>query len=108
MGRRAYKLFKIRKNGTLGPLFINARQVVPVGEWMEAEDHPTKGFAHRPGWHCTKEQSAPHLAKNPKHGPRRVWCLVEVAGKVSEFLRPESQGGTWFLAERMRVIEVIG
>jgi len=105
--RSAFKLFKQRKDGTLGPLFINARLRIPVGEWLEAEDHPTKGFAHRPGWHCTKKQSAPHLKKQPKNGPRRVWCRVEVEG-VTEFERPVAQGGTWFLANRMRVVEVLG
>ena len=49
----AYKLFRVRKDGTLGPLFINRRQVVPIGEWLTAEEHRTKGFAFRPGWHCT-------------------------------------------------------
>ncbi len=101
----AYKLFKIRRNGTLGPLFINARQVVPVGEWLEAEQHPTKGFAFRPGWHCTVAPVAPHLSLRPKSGPRRVWAKVEVE-EYRKFERPESQGGTWLLAERMRVLEV--
>jgi hypothetical protein len=100
---RAYKLFKIRKDGTLGPLFINARQVIPVGEWLEAEDHPTKGFAHRPGWHCCFEPVAPHLSMQPKNGPRRIWCEVEVTG-TRTYSRPESQGGSWVLARHMRII----
>lgn len=100
---RAFKLFKLRKNGTLGPLFINARQVVPIGQWLEAGDHPTKGFAHRPGWHCTLKPEAPHLALNPKGGQRRVWAEVEVTG-TQHYNRPESQGGTWVLAERLKVI----
>jgi hypothetical protein len=104
----AYKLFKRRADGSLGPLFINARQRVPVGEWMQAEDHPTAGFAHRPGWHCTFEPVAPHLAKEPKHGPKRVWCRVEIAGNTRVYERPKLQGGSWVLAERMRVLEVIG
>lgn len=102
----AYKLFKQRKDGSLGPLFINAKQRIPVGEWMEAEDHPTKGFAHRPGWHCTLKPEAPHLSLQPKHGPRRVWCKVEVE-LVHTYGRPESQGGTWCLAEMMKVIEIM-
>lgn len=101
----AYKLFKLRKNGTLGPLFINARQVVPVGEWLEAQDHPTKGFAHRPGWHCCLRREAPHLSENPKSGPRRVWAKVEVADTTT-YPRPESQGGSWVLAQQLRVLEV--
>lgn len=103
----AYKLFKQRRNGTLGPLFINARLVIPMGEWLEAEDHPTKGFAHRPGWHCCLRPEAPHLAKEPKNGPRRVWAKVEVEDTTT-YPRPESQGGSWVLAQRLRVIEVMG
>lgn len=98
-----YKLFKQRANGTLGPLFINARQVVEPGVWMPAEDHPTKGFAHRPGWHCTLQPVAPHLATAPKHGPRRVWMRVEMTG-TTKYNRPESQGGTWVLASAIRVL----
>jgi len=103
----AYKLFKMRKDGTLGPLFINASKVVPVGEWMPAENHPTKGFAHRPGWHCCFEMNAPHLSKKLKRGQKRVWCKVEVEG-TRTYSRPESQGGSWVLADHMRVLEVLG
>jgi hypothetical protein len=102
----AYKLFKRRRDGTLGPLFINAKQRIPVGVWLEAEDHPTKGFARRPGWHCTPEPHAPHLAMRPKHGPPRVWCRVELDG-VIEYARPRAQGGTWLLAKRLRVLDIM-
>ena len=106
MRETVYKLFKLRANGTLGPLFINARQVVPVGEWLEAEDHPTKGFAHRPGWHACYRPEAPHLKENPKNGPRRVWARCE-AEECQRYERPESQGGAWVLARRIRVLEVL-
>lgn len=104
--QKAYKLFKIRKNGTLGPLFINASQVVPVGKWLPAESHPTKGFAFRPGWHCCFTPNAPHLKMDPKGGCRRVWCEVEVRGTTT-YKRPESQGGSWILAEEMKVVKII-
>lgn len=103
----AYKLLKRRQDGTLGPLFINPSQRIPIGVWLEAEDHPTKGFAHRPGWHCTPEPHAPHLTMTPKHGPPRVWCIVELKG-VEQYSRPKAQGGTWLLARKMKVIETIG
>lgn len=103
---KVYKLFKIRKDGTLGPLFINPRLRVPVGEWMEAEDHPTKGFAHRPGWHCTFTPHAPHLSLTPKGGCRRVWAMCQAEG-ITTYNRPESQGGAWVLAQRLRVVEVL-
>lgn len=99
---KAYKLFRRRKDGTLGPLFINARQRVPVGEWLVAEDHPTKGFAHRPGWHATLTPHAPHLSEKG-----RVWCEVELGGEIRRYDRPESQGGTWVLAECLRVVKVM-
>jgi len=105
---RAFKLFKQRADGTLGPLFINRQQRIPVGEWVEAEDHRTNGYAHRPGWHCTKLQVAPHLKKQPKSGEKRVWASVEIRGKVEPIVRPEQQGGTWFIASELKVIEVIG
>jgi hypothetical protein len=93
-----YKLFRVRKDGTIGPLFINARLRVPVGEWMPAEDHPTKGFAHRPGWHAAATPHAPHLS------PRgRAWFRVALRG-VRRYARPESQGGTWLLADELMVI----
>ena len=99
---RAFKLFKKRADGSLGPLFINAKQRIPIGVWLEAEDHPTKGFAHRPGWHCCEDMVAPHLTKKAN----RVWCEVEIEGHV-EFLRPANQGGMWYLAERMKVIQEV-
>ena len=96
--KTAYKLFKQRKNGTLGPLFINRRQVIPIGEWLEAEDLPTKGYAHRPGWHTTETPEAPHLKMEG-----RVWMEVEIEDYY-RFERPKYQGGYWLIAKRMKVI----
>ncbi len=95
----AYKLFKLRADGTLGPLFINRKQRIKVGKWLIAEAHRTKGFAFRPGWHCTLTPSAPHI----KSKPDRVWCKVEIED-YEYFERPEHQGGTWVLAQRMKVL----
>jgi hypothetical protein len=102
----AYKLMRRRKDGTLGPLFINRKSKVPVGEWLEAEDHPTKGYAHRPGWHCTFTPWAPHLKrKDGSFAPDRVWAVIEVEDFHS-YSRPESQGGSWILARRIKVFDV--
>lgn len=95
----AYKLFRRRKDGTLGPLFINRTQRVPLDLWLQAQSHPTKGFAVRPGWHCSHLPYAPHLAQKDD----RVWCEVEIAG-WSRFDRPWNQGGLWFIADAMRVV----
>lgn len=97
----AYKLFRLRRDGTLGPLFIDARLRVPVGEWMHAEAHRTPGYAFRPGWHATVRKSAPHLSKKG-----RVWCRVSLRGS-EKYQRPESQGGTWLLAKELRVDEIL-
>jgi hypothetical protein len=97
-----YKLFKLRKNGTLGPLFINAKQVIPHGTWLEAGDHPTKGFAHRPGWHLCKHPVAPHL-KSSTTSQQRVWVKVLYYGHI-DIPRPASQGGNWILAKHIKVL----
>lgn len=100
-----YKLFRIRKDGSLGPLFINRRQRVPLGEWLQAESHPTKGFMVREGWHGCHKPIAPHLATDR---PDRVWCRVEFGGNISRYKRPESQGGEWLLASKLKVLEILG
>lgn len=95
-----YKLFRVRADGSIGPLFINRRLRVPVGVWLPAEDHPTPGYAYRPGWHATEAPQAPHLRTC---GPDRAWFAVELRG-VTRYARPESQGGTWLLASALRVL----
>ena len=94
----AYKLIRKLKDGSLSPLFINKTQRIPIGEWLIAENHPTKGFAVRQGWHCTLEPIAPHLSTKD-----RVWVMVEIED-FEYYNRPESQGGTWVLAQKMKVI----
>lgn len=97
-----YKLFNQRKDGSLGPLFINRKQRIEVGVEYRAEDHLTKGYKHRPGWHILLRPYAPHL----KQDSPRVWAKVEYCDfKVHE--RPGNQGGTWVLANFMRVVEII-
>ena len=86
------------KDGSLAPLFINQKFRFPLDIWIEAGDQPTKGFAHRPGWHCCKHPIAPHLSKKG-----RVWVEVEIDGWI-EHQRPQSQGGTWYTANYMKVL----
>lgn len=94
---RAFKLLRKRKDGTLGPLFINKKQIIKEKKWLEAECHPTRGFAVRPGWHTTEIPSAPHMRKKG-----RVWAEVEIRD-FSEFKRPARQGGMWFIAQKMKL-----
>jgi hypothetical protein len=98
---RAYKLLRVRTDGSLGPLFINARMRIEPGVWYAAEDHPTKGYAHRPGWHCGAAPAAPHLSETG-----RIWFEVEIED-FYPFMRPAHQGGQWLIAKYMRVISPV-
>jgi len=105
-GLWCYKLFSLHR-GDLYPLFINTSVPLVMGEWLLAEDHPTKGYAHRPGWHCTDKPEAPHIKKVAKGKRQRVWARVEI-DNYEILQRPASQGGTWYLAEWLKIHEVIG
>lgn len=82
-----YKLFEQREDGKLFPLFIGKKNETIVGEWIPAENIPTRGYAERPGWHCSMTiPDAPHLRgyDGTELGPyksrfkngKRVWCVV--------------------------------
>lgn len=98
---RGYKLFRKRQDGTYAPLFINRRQVLVPNVEYTAGDHPTKGYAHRPGWHICSAPEAPHLSNRG-----RVWCVVEFEHKQT-LHRPASQGGIWFLGSTLKILEEI-
>ena len=104
---KAYKLLRQLKDGNLYPLFINKTIATPIGKWMEAECHPTKGFAVRKGWHCCFQMCAPHLKKTLANGEQRVWVECEVED-FDTYHRPECQGGDWILAQKMKIVKVIG
>lgn len=93
----AYKLLRVRKDGTLGPLFIGRDIVVPIGKWQKARSIRVKGFKFRPGWHAVAAPVAPHLSKKG-----RVWCTVSLKGAYKQ-LRPEHQGRVWYIAGWLRV-----
>lgn len=103
---KAYKLVRLKKDGKIGSLFINRKFNMPMCEWVEAKDHPNKNFKHRVGWHCTLKPEAPHLKMVLANGERRVWVEVEV-DDYTLLERCESQGGTWVLANKMKVIGVL-
>lgn len=92
-----YKLFRKRKDGSLGSLFINRKQRIRLDTWLPAGSYRTEGYAFRPGWHVCKTPNAPHL-----HMRDRVWKRVDVA-YVSKIPRPKSQGGEWWISGWMRV-----
>jgi len=97
--KTVYKLFKKRKDGTLGSLFINCREKYNLNSWMTAQEYPTKGYKFRPYWHCTFNPEAPHLTTKG-----RVWCKVEIKDYI-ELARPASQGGVWLLAKQLKILK---
>lgn len=134
---KGYKLFEMRDDGKLFPLFIGKTKETPMNEWVPAEiimDH--KGFSHRPGWHLgTKMPSAPWLMSadgtyKSQRGKRfkRVWCEVEYAADVDYtdvveklpkkcftdrlpdggfYNFRESGNRLWVIADRIRITRVI-
>lgn len=84
MKQKYYKLFEMDINGNLYPLFIDNKTIYPIDKWIYAENHPTKGFARRPGIHTGEICSAPWLMAadgtyKSQRGKsfKRVWCEVE-------------------------------
>ena len=99
----AYKLVRKDKDGLLYPLFINKKEPFKFNEWLIAECYPTKGFAIRKGWHCCFERNAPHLKQELANGEQRIWIEVDV-DDWNIYDRPESQGGAWILAQKIKII----
>lgn len=97
----AYKLFRLRKDGQIISLFINKSKTIKLNRWLRARSYKTNGFAYRPGWHATEKMEAPHLSKNG-----RVWAKVEIE-EVKELKVPKNHGGKWFLAGKMKVVEIL-
>ena len=87
--KTGYKLFEMDTNNNLYPLFIDKKTAYPIGEWIQAENHPTKGYAKRPGLHVGQICSAPWLmsadgaykSQRSKYW-KRVWCEVEYNATV--------------------------
>lgn len=102
----AYKLCRKAKDGKIYPLFINKKVPFVFGQTMIAECYPTKGFAVRKGFHCCFIPYAPHLKEKLKNGEERVWIELEV-NEYDTYDRPESQGGKWILAQRIKPIREI-
>jgi hypothetical protein len=98
---KAYKLFRTDPNkpGELFPLFVNAKQSVKQGEWVDAEIGPSSGkkvkskigdLAMRPGWHSGDLPVATHIGGKtskdlsaPDYRPdNQVWAEVEMPDDV--------------------------
>ena len=132
-----YKLFEMRDDGKLFPLFIGKKKETPMNEWVPAEivmEH--RGFSHRPGWHIGATMpSAPWLLSadgtyKSQRGKRfkRVWCEVEYVTDVDYtdiveelpkkcftdrlpdggfYKFRESGNRLWIIADRIKVTRII-
>lgn len=132
-----YKLFEMRNDGKLFPLFIGKNKETPVNEWVPAEiimEH--KGFAHRPGWHLGATMpSAPWLmgadgTYKSQRGKKfkRVWCQVEYVADIDYtnvvmqlpkkcftdrlpddgfYTFRESGDRLWVIADRIKIIKIL-
>ena len=134
---KGYKLFEMRDDGKLFPLFIGKTKETPMNEWVPAEIinyHPN--FASRPGWHLGATMpSAPWLmgadgTYKSQRGKRfkRVWCEVEYAADINytdEVLQlpkkcftdrlpdggfyafRESGDRLWIIADRIKITKIL-
>lgn len=97
----AYKLFRLRTNGTLGALFLSRRRVLEPGKWISAEILPKqKGYAYRPGWHVFMQN------KIPKHLSAKGRVLLPVEGRkiLGRHSRPKMQGGFWYTVMEIKIM----
>ena len=98
MVTEAFKLFRVRADGSLGSLFIDRKARLPFGKRLAAATHPTKGFKVRAGWHACPRPKAPHLSTKG-----RAWYRVALENVATE-TRPAAQGGEWYLAQYMTIV----
>lgn len=99
MVQAGWKLFRVRRDGSLGSLFIDVRRRLPEMEWLAAKSVPTRGYAVRVGWHIAERPNLPHLSRKG-----RIMKQVLFASRVERHERPESQGGVWWTATRMMIL----
>ena len=136
MIKTGYKLFEMRNDGKLFPLFIGKAKETKIGEWIHAEIIPTPKFAVRPGWHLsTSCPSAPWLMGSDgtyksQRGKKfkRVWCEVEYIADIdyTEIVEQlpkkcftdrlpdggfykfrESGNRLWIIADQIRITRII-
>ena len=91
----AYKLFRTDPEGNLYPLFVNANQQVPIGQWLPAEAGEMTGdkvkskigaLAYRPGWHAGDLPIATHIGE--KYDPQ---TLLKDKTMRTPNVRPDNQ-----------------
>jgi hypothetical protein len=102
---KAYKLMKkisSPEGVSYQSLYIGKPKRYKKRTWYTAEVNPTKGFSLRKGFHCSAKPSAPHI--KPKEN--LVWVKVKIKNHYP-FERPDSQGGLWYIAQRMKILKEV-
>lgn len=104
---QAYKLFKIKKDGKLYPLYIYTNRALPMNSWLTAEEgeRTPSGkvksklgeLAYRPGFHCCQYPLADHIGKRMSDGnlcqaADTVWCEVEMISDVDYTEEAKNKG----------------
>ena len=94
---KAYKLFRLKKDGKLYPLFVLHHKPTPVGVWVKAESGETLGghvrskiglLKQRAGWHLNDRVPCVNHIGIKENGivkymhPDTVWCEVEYSDEV--------------------------
>jgi hypothetical protein len=134
--QRGYKLFEQDAAGNLYALFIDKKTIMPLGEWLKANNYPTKGFAVRPGYHIGAEvPSAPWLMSHDgtyksqrSKQWKRIWAEVEYIADVDYtsivaqlpkkcftdqlpengfYQFRETNNRLWIIADKMRITRVL-
>lgn len=95
-----YKLFR-EKNGKLYPLYVNAKEETPVGEWLKSKPGVLVDETHvkangcggklrlRSGWHSTNIPYTDWIGEKQDDGTLAqrkdcVWCECEIKGNEIE------------------------
>lgn len=131
-----FKLFEQDRFGNTYPLFIDKKEVIPVGVWMQAKFVPTKGFSPRGGWHLgAYVPDAPWLKSadgtyKSQRGKtfRRVWgwceynatinynpyvrtlperAIVDGCPENGYYLFRECGKGDWIITSHCRIVRFI-
>ena len=94
--RQGFKLFRQDKDGNLRPLYVRAKDIIPVNEWVFASDAVTLDengkvkakmrLKFRPGFHIAgSKPEAPQITNQAGC----VWCKVEYIANID--YNPEAQ-----------------
>lgn len=97
---KVYKMFRVKKE-KLYPLYVNAKEVIPMGEWLKSKPGELVDETHvkasgcsgklrlRSGYHSTQIPFTDWIGKRQEDGSLAqrkdtVWCECEIKGNEIE------------------------